>query len=215
MFGHITIKSIKDAPRRTHYSGRYVLRGTWKFGELRRLLKHPIVAAVIAGIILWFLGWISGFLPSIWAAILSGVAFVRSLVTTNIQLPIWVLILLLALCVFAPRVIIIFRNSIDNSSEETEENLESEHEDPSLDLDSLTNDERRLLELMVQLDGSPVQISHISRRLGFSKLQSQQIVEALCQYELLAVRSDPVRGSHIYLTKYGRDFVLGNKYTRT
>ena len=78
----------------------------------------------------------------------------------------------------------------------------------------LTEEEENVLRILVKKDGANLYYSEVNRALRISKLQVEQIFEALLKLNLVEVYSDWVHGSYATLTNKGRDYVLGNKYAR-
>ena len=61
---------------------------------LNKVLNHPVIAAVVAGLILSFLGWFTGVLPDIFLWLKEMVSSLVGFLTVPITLHLWVLVLI-------------------------------------------------------------------------------------------------------------------------
>lgn len=177
---------------------------------MNNLLKHPIISAVVAGLILSFLMWLSGFLPDIWQWIKSTINTLYSVVSHEITLPLWLVILIsvpLFKCLYEKYAK--YQNSKSLSKNTELNNTDSTMENSPI---RLTDDEQRVMKLLVSADGKPVKPDHIRYHTGFPNLKIEQILETLEEKDLIKIYHNDFNGTNISLTRAGRDLMIGNEY---
>lgn len=182
---------------------------------LKKILEHPIISAVIAGLILSSLGLVTGVLETAWAWLMDSAIQLFSFLATSVEVPLWILLIisipLLSLLIRGS--IWLFKKLLDTDSAVRGSNIENLSAAP--EEVTLTEDEYSILRLLVQKDGAPAEYSDFKYQLQIPKLRAQQMLESLIGLGFVKVHDDWVRGTQIYLTREGRDFVIGNKYSRT
>lgn len=174
---------------------------------MNKILKHPVVSTVIGGLILSVIVWFFGILPDVWLPIQSFGQSIGDALAVKFEIYVWV-ILICAIPLLLSLKIILSQYVFSNDSELIET---AKNQQPI----ELTAEERNVLELLVQKDGAAAEYSDLKNRLRLLRLQAQQILDALVGLKLIEVSENHFHGSQIYLTVYGRDFMLGNKYVRT
>ncbi|MCX6074069.1 MAG: hypothetical protein NTY39_07115 [Campylobacterales bacterium] len=176
---------------------------------MNKVLEHPIISSVVASLILSFFSWLNGTLPTIWLWIKSIIFKLIAFFSNIIEVPLW---LLLIICI--PYVWWLVKKIISFITEKNykTEILEQKSEPDNI---TLTDDEYRLLKLLVQKDGKPAQHSDFKYELRIPILQAEQMIESLSKLEFIEAHNNWMDGTQIFLSKKGRDFILGNKYIRT
>ena len=174
---------------------------------MNKILKHPVVSTVIGGLILSVIVWFFGILPDVWLPIQSFGQSIGDALAVKFEIYVWV-ILICAIPLLLSLKIILSQYVFSNDSELIET---AKNQQPI----ELTAEERNVLELLVQKDGAAAEYSDLKNRLRLLRLQAQQILDALVGLKLIEVSENHFHGSQTYLTVYGRDFMLGNKYVRT
>lgn len=176
---------------------------------MNKVLEHPIISTVVASLIISFFGWLNGILPTIWLWIKSIIFKLIVLFSNIIEVPLWLLLIF-----FIPFVWWLIKKLISFITEKNDrtEILEQQSEPDDI---TLSDEEYRLLKLLVQKDGKPVQHSDFKYDLRIPILQAEQMIESLSKLEFIEVHNNWIDGTQIYLSKKGRDFVMGNKYART
>jgi DNA-binding MarR family transcriptional regulator len=174
---------------------------------LNRLLKHPVVSTVVGGLFLSVIMWFFGILPDVWLSIQSFGKSIGDALAVKLEIYVWVIIicaipLLLSLKMILSQFVFL-KDSELIATVNNQQPIE------------LTEEEHKVLELLVQKDGAAVEFSDLKHRLKLPRLQAQQILDALVGLTLIEVYENQFHGPQIYLTDYGRDFMLGNKYVRT
>lgn len=182
---------------------------------MNKILNHPVIAAVVASLILSFLGWFSGVLPDIFLWLKKMGSSLVGFLTIPITLHLWVLVL-----ISIPLLTLVFKyfrkhTNKTNSTKNDQVDYEPVKNQVEPKPISLTDEEVSTLKLLVQKDGAPAEYSDFKYQLRIPKLQAEQILESLTELGLVKVHYNYVYGTKIYLTKKGRDFVIGNKYART
>lgn len=163
---------------------------------MKKILEHPIIAAVIAGLILFVLTQVDGFWSSV-LSFLSSVFFkTLNIFQTEINIPVWVVLL-----ASIPLVLCLIKNFLFVTKKSKNRNL--------------TTEEINLLKFIVSKDGQTLGYNEITINLQIRKLIAEQIVEALLELELIETYENNFDGTQIYLTEKGRDFILGNKFKST
>ena len=174
---------------------------------MNKILTHPVVSTVIGGLILSVIGWVFVILPDVWLSIQSFGKSIGDALAVKFEIYVWV-ILICAIPLLLSLKIILSQFLFPNDSELI---ATVKNQQPI----ELTEEERNVLELLVQKDGTAAEYSDLKNRLRLPRLQAQQILEALVGLKLIEVYDNQFDGPQIYLTDYGRDFMLGNKYVRT
>jgi uncharacterized membrane protein len=107
--------------------------------------------------------------------------------------------------------------SISTPQEKEIQNISQSYaaEDEELEEVTLTDEEIEFLKLLIKKDGQAVDISDIKYKLSYPKLQADQIIESLSNLGLVRAHNNYMHGLQVNLTREGRDYVLGNKYSRT
>lgn len=163
---------------------------------MKKILEHPIIAGVIAGLILYISTQGDGFWSSV-LSFLSSVFFkTLNIFQTEITIPIWVVLL-----ASIPLVLCLIKTFLYVTKESKSRNL--------------TTEEINLLKFIVSKDGQALGYNEITINLEIRKLIAEQIVEALSELELIETYKNNFDGTQIYLTEKGRDFILGNKFKST
>jgi hypothetical protein len=175
---------------------------------MKEPFKHPVISSVVAGLILSFLAWIGGFIPGMWTWIKQVAEFVWLMFTYELLIPLWLLIPISApLIVWLARATHarISRSSGDSAGSNTslaarEKTIE------------LTDDENEVMQLFIQADGRSLDANFLKYSLRFSTLKIEQIIEVLEEKQLIEIHNDYIHGTKFFLTRTGRDFMIGNKY---
>ena len=163
---------------------------------MKKKLEHPIIAAVIAGLILYISTQVDGFWSSV-LSFLSSVFFnTFNIFQTEISIPVWVVLL-----ASIPLILCLIKIFLYVTKKSKNRNL--------------TTEEINLLKFIVSRDGQVLGYNEITINLQIRKLIAEQIVEALSELELIETYENNFDGTQIYLTEKGRDFILGNKFKST
>lgn len=163
---------------------------------MKKIFEHPIISAVIAGLILYFLTKIEGFWSSV-LNVLSSIPFkIISILQTQISIPLWIILPIFILLVFC---LVKFLFLVTKKRKNRD----------------LSKEEINLLNLITTKDGQPVAYIDITSNLKIRKLEAEQIVEALSELGLIEAYENNFDGTQIHLTDKGRDFILGNKFKGT
>lgn len=177
---------------------------------MSNLLKHPVIAAIIASLILSFLAWVGGFVPIIWQWLKDSAASIYSFIIQDISLPLWLLVIIsLPLTIWSYNKIAsyVFNKNKINSSD-----IQSNYGSDTAPI-ILSDDERRIMTLFINADGKSLQAHHIKYTTRMPALKIEQIIEALEKKDLIEMHSNYIDGESLWLTKRGRDFMIGNEYT--
>ena len=180
--------------------------------KLQKLFKHPIISAVIAGLILMFLAWAGGFIPSAITIAKRVFLAVWSVVTYRLPLPLW-LVFLISMPLFG-WIVRVSQSLTATSSEAVVVDKEA-----GLSLKrkkiELTLEENEVMTLFVKADGRSLQVDDIKYSLNFTVLEISQILEALEEKQLIVFQSNYMYGKSFSLTQKGRDHMIGNKFVST
>ena len=178
---------------------------------MNNLLKHPIISAVIAGLILSFLAWLAGFLPSTWQWIKNAGNTIYSVVSYDITLPLWLMVLI-SIPLLKWTYHIVTRHQ-GTHVETKKDSLNHEESTTRVVTIKLTEDEQRVMRQLVSADGKAVKPDHIRYHTGLPNLKIDQILEALAEKKLIDISNNAFNGTSIWLTREGRDLMIGNEYS--
>lgn len=186
-------------------------------GLMKRLLEHPVVAAVLAGLILSALGWFSGVLPSVLSWFINAFNGFLKLITYEINVPVWIFILVGApIFIASAKVLFKWIFKPPTQSGFSESHAQDSYQAESVERDeviNLSDDQHFVMQKLVALDGSPMAMADFRYGPGLTRLQAEQVVESLCDLEFVQVAGNYLHGDQVYLTVRGRDYMLGNQYS--
>jgi DNA-binding MarR family transcriptional regulator len=163
---------------------------------LKKIFEHPIISAVVAGLILYIATQVDGFWSSVWKFLSSVLLKTLNILQTEVSIPLWVVLLASILLILGLIKFLLFVTKKPKNRD-------------------LNSEEISLLELIVIKDGQALDYNEITSKLKVKKLIAEQIVEALSELELIETYENNFDGSQIYLTEKGRDYILGNKFKST
>jgi hypothetical protein len=196
-----------------------------KSKTVKKILEHPIISAIIASLVVSFLGWLFGLFPVVWESLAVSSTKLVLFMTVTFEVPLWlILIVTLPIIWIVARIEIsnFKRSKIVQNREKDENTIREKHSDlltkkevPLPEPHELSDEEKRVLKLIIAKDGNALEYKDIKYRLKIPKLQAEQIIEALSEFGITEVFDNHFHGPQIYLTNKGRDYVIGNKYTRT
>jgi hypothetical protein len=207
------------------------------------MLKLSVISSLVVILLLGLLVWLGALPPNIlqWPPLL--IAGAGELVTTNISLPVWLVMLGSLLIWFSaqqkPRGTNISRNVVANADDESQSKsgtetvtesitppggrageqlaVEIEPEPEAVDVRpqelGITDDEQRMLNLFMQTDEQFLQVNYLQRHLVVPVIRIEQILAALVEKQLLIASDGDSGGSSYCLSQLGSDFVLGRDFT--
>lgn len=167
------------------------------WSTVKRTTVSTIAAAVVGGLI----AWVSGWLPAWWGFIQIAAAWIWSLVSLLVPVPLVILVILVL-----PIFIRIGRAVRHAFAQEAPAVPQAPAAPPLNDL------ERALLKLLAHADGRYVKFEDAADHLGSSRLLLERACEALYQRGFIEPHQHVLHGAQILLTRTGRDFVIEQGY---
>lgn len=173
---------------------------------MNKILKHPVISAIVASLIISFLTWLARFSTSAlqWLGDMTKSTYL--FITQDISLPLWLLIAIL---------IPLIKSAYELIRSHTRKDIALTHVRTDTDYTSinLTDDEQRIMKIFIEADGKPLKASHIKYTTRMPSLRIEQIIEVLEEKDLIEIHSNYIDGESLWLTRLGRDFMIGNAYT--
>ena len=181
-----------------------------------KLLEHPIVSTVIGGLVLSFLAWLTGYLPVLWQWIKDIFTSIYTFSTQDIVLPLWLVVLIsipfiLRAYGFLKNLNIKYKQKPNNSVSSQEQHTSQKNTSPQF----LSSDEINVMKLLVKKDGNSIAPHDIKYSLQIPMLKIEQIVESLEIKQFIEIHHNEFDGTSIWLTRPGRDYMMGNEYANT
>lgn len=167
---------------------------------IRRAVITAVSTAVVGGVI----GWIGGWLPALWEGIAAASVWAWSLLTLSVPVPLAILAILVL-----PFVIRFVRAARwIFTKQETPANPAAPAEPELSEL------ELGLLRLLARGDGAHVHFDDAAVHLATPRLVLQKMCEGLTMRGYIEPENDRVWGTHIVLTRRGRDFVIEHGFVQ-
>ena len=123
---------------------------------MKKIFEHPIISAVVAGLILYIATQVDGFWSSVWKFLSSVLLKTLNILQTEVSIPLWVVLLASILLILGLIKFLLFVTK-------------------KLKNRDLNSEEISLLELIVIKDGQALDYNEITSKLKVKKLIAEQI----------------------------------------
>jgi len=155
--------------------------------NLNKLLKQPVISAVVAGIILSIITWFVGLAPAIWELLKNTATSLYIFINQEISLPLWLLIFIFVPFIkWAYKVLTTYLRKNDSINS----NVASQLSFKKKDFIHLAEDEYRIMRLFIDADGESLNSRQIKYKTSMSILKVEQIIEVLEEKNLLEFHSN-------------------------
>ena len=145
---------------------------------IKKLLEHPIISSVIAGLILLIIP--TQFISLFWNWLKNIPSIIFDFFSIGIEIPLWILIPISLFVLI--RLLKIIRKHTYNREEDLIINDNSSNKD---ELPQLSSIEEQLLQVFVSEDGSYLKVGFIMMKLNTTNLRLGQVLESLIHKNLL------------------------------
>lgn len=168
-------------------------------GSVWSIIKVSAIGAIVTAIVGAGIAWLTGWLPAFWSAVMGVLAWLWSVSTYLIPVP-----LILVAIASVPFIVWFWRHLRHMRNDKRAEVVHQ----PAQSEIPLTDLQDKLLRLLARADGRYIQFDRAASSLNTSRLLVEQAAEILENRGLIDSASDVIHGSHLGLTRAGRDFVI-------
>ncbi len=173
---------------------------------MNKILKHPIVATVVGGLLLSLIFWLVGFFPTLWLWIKTSLIYIWELFTLTLSTPVWLILLLVI--VGLP---IYWRIGVKTLSHIFPSNRQNNEETDSIvshEPEQLTENEYLVLRALASANGGSLRIDSIANNINQNQLRTEQAIESLVNHDYVKRSLNYVYGTSYRLSSYGRDIAI-------